>query len=46
MTIEQSSPGTHGLFQVKVSFQMVVELEAENLPPLGADFGVAIFSWI
>jgi hypothetical protein len=36
--VEQSSPGVHGSLQVEVSFPTIVELEAENLPPLGADF--------
>jgi hypothetical protein len=32
--------------QVEVSFPAVIELEAENLPPLGTDSGIAIFSQI
>jgi hypothetical protein len=32
--------------QAEVSFPVVIEPEAENLPPLGANSGVAIFSQI
>jgi hypothetical protein len=34
------------LLQAKALFPTVVEPEGENLPPLVADFGIAIFSWI
>jgi hypothetical protein len=37
MAVEQSSLGTHGSLQVKALFPATVELEAENLPPLGAN---------
>jgi len=45
-TIEQSLIGAHESLQAKASFPTVVESEAENLPPPGADSGVAIFSRI
>jgi hypothetical protein len=32
--------------QVEVSFPAVIEPEAESLSPLGADFGITIFSRI
>jgi hypothetical protein len=32
--------------QTEVLFPAMIEPEAENLPPFGANFGVAIFSWI
>jgi len=37
MAVEQSSPGTHGSLQAKAPFLAAVELEVENLPPLGVD---------
>jgi hypothetical protein len=46
MTIEQSPPGVHGLLQAEPPFSAVVELKAKNLPPLGVDSRVAIFSRI
>jgi hypothetical protein len=36
----------HGSLQAEVSFSTVIEPEAKNLPPFGADSGVAIFSRI
>jgi hypothetical protein len=44
--VEQSPPGVHELLQAEVSFSVVVEPEAENLPPPRADSRVAIFSRI
>jgi hypothetical protein len=38
--------GAHMSLQAEVSFPAVIEPEAENLPPLGVDSGVAIFSRI
>jgi hypothetical protein len=38
--------GAHGLLQAEMSFPAMIEPEAENLPPLGASSGVAIFSQI
>jgi hypothetical protein len=34
------------LLQAEVSFPVVIKPEAKSLSPLGADFGVAIFSRI
>jgi hypothetical protein len=44
--IEQSLPRVHGSLQVEVPFPAVIKPKAENLPPIGPNFGVAIFSWI
>ncbi len=44
MVVEQSPPGAHGLLQVEAPFPTVVEPQAENLPPFGANSGVTIFS--
>jgi hypothetical protein len=44
--IEQSLHGVHELLQVEVPFPTVVEPKIKNLPPLGVDYGVAIFSSI
>jgi hypothetical protein len=44
--VEQSPLGVHRSLQVEVPFLAVVELKAKNLPPLGADSGITIFSWI
>jgi hypothetical protein len=44
--IEQFPPGMHKSLQVEAPFPVVVEPRAKNLPPLKADFGVAIFAQI
>jgi hypothetical protein len=46
MEVEQSPLGVHGSLQAEVPFLVVVEPEAENLPPFGADSRVTIFSRI
>jgi hypothetical protein len=46
VAIKQSSPKAHRSLQVEVLFPTVIEPKAENLPPFGVDFKVAILSRI
>jgi hypothetical protein len=45
-TVEQSPPGAHESLQAKALFPAVIKPKSKNLPPFGADFGIAIFSRI
>ncbi len=46
MVVEQSLLGAHGSLQAEALFLAMIEPEAKNLPLLGADSRIAIFSRI